>query len=232
MALVVAMVVPRGDTAEQPTAEPRMTAISTPSVSPTGSATPAPSVTAPAVTTEPTATPKVTTPASKPAPTAKPKPPAPSGTPMIIGALSMTIPDGYERTDPNGLQSVTYAEFVGPDQTAINGRYYEPILLRVSSEGIMTIPDDLASLKENECPIGDGEARFKPNDPASVDMYNIDAKLNLGRETYVCGDYTFTYATWSFVDDNGNRFDADYYFIGDRRPAELTEAFKNATLLR
>lgn len=224
-----------GDATVRRVAKPTTTASATVTGTPTTTSTPTstPSATTPAPATTvaepPPATTAVPTQTADKNPVVVVEPGTDESTPMIVGALSIVVPDGYERLDGDGLQAVDYVEFVGPDSAFINGREY-PAILRMSADGLSEPPLDLLPLLEGKCP-DDSEAKFVPQPLASTDMANTTSELTLSRGTYYCEASVFTYAEWRAVDEKGNSFTADYFFPVDRRPAELTEAFKNAHVL-
>lgn len=196
-------------------------AITTPTPVSTTTPTPSPSVLSPSAGSQ------VTTPVPKPVPVVTKKPVVEEGTPMIIGALFLTIPGAFERTDGSDLQSVSMAEFIGPDNGTFNGREY-PSTLRLSSEGFEDMPDDLLTLMEDICPFGDGSPKFEHRE-ATATIGGMQTLVI--RDTYTCEESTFTSAVWQAEDARGNRFSAEYFFLGDRRPAELTAAFESGKLL-
>lgn len=187
IAIVATVIVWRRNSAPDVTAAPSATTMPMPTTSTRPSYPP---TYTPTATPTPTAT--VSPTATKPPVTQKPKPIQADGNRIIIGAISMVLPKDYERTDGSDLQSVSKAEFIGPDNAVYNNRYYESVL-KLSSIGIMDMSDEQGELLEGICPFGDGDAEYVPHRPDFVKF--AGTTMTVTRATYVCGRSVFTVAS-------------------------------------
>ncbi len=141
---------------------------------------------------------------------------------MVVGAVKVTLPFGYEVLFDDQVNSIVDA--VGTDQGMVGTRPF-PGQLRLSTGDVPNRLDDfLLDTSEGRCTQKDF---FDANDYPLVGGY----ASYLSRIVYDCPEGVFSYANWQVTDPNGPAFYAEYVFPGDRQPGELTTAFEQATWL-
>lgn len=133
---------------------------------------------------------------------------------IIIGNVAIVLPEGYGIDPTTRFDDVVVA--VGVRDEALVGNRTFPAILRVSTKQFTHLP-----LVDND--LVDGSCSVKRR-PASIIMAGSTGEMV--RETYTCSEAVYTYVSWE-----STAFRADYFFMGDRLPSELTEAFEAAALM-
>ena len=223
---------------------PKAVVAPTPSIL-TRSTIPAPRVPSTTASPSPTATNAPPSPSMNPmsTQTVKPSPSSSTSSPsaevtfepgerITIGALSITLPKGYERIDGELVDSVGSALYAGPDPEMMAGVHPVPAILRLDTSpgeslGVPDADDILSLLFNGQCIVGGGSPVVTERS-AVMTLASGQMPAHVKRVTFRCPGETYTFSNW-YADDG--TFAVSYFGKYDRRPAELTTALKQAQFL-